>query len=61
MGGAVAPQWVPRGSRRYVRAAVEGSLRGLGVDHIHLDHLREPDPRTSIEETDHGEPAAADG
>jgi aryl-alcohol dehydrogenase-like predicted oxidoreductase len=51
MGGAVAPAWVPRGSRRYVRAAVEGSLRRLRTEHIDLYQLHEPDPRTPIEET----------
>jgi aryl-alcohol dehydrogenase-like predicted oxidoreductase len=51
MGGAVAPPEVPRGSRAYVRAAVEGSLRRLRVEHIDLYQLHEPDPRTPIEET----------
>jgi aryl-alcohol dehydrogenase-like predicted oxidoreductase len=51
MGGAVLPPDVPRGSRRYVRAAVEGSLRRLGTDRIDLYQLHEPDPRTPVEET----------
>jgi aryl-alcohol dehydrogenase-like predicted oxidoreductase len=51
MGGAVAPPEVPRGSRRYVQAAVEGSLRRLRVEHIDLYQLHEPDPRTPIGET----------
>jgi aryl-alcohol dehydrogenase-like predicted oxidoreductase len=51
MGGAVLPSDVPRGSRRYVRAAVEGSLRRLGTDRIDLYQLHEPDPRTPVEET----------
>jgi aryl-alcohol dehydrogenase-like predicted oxidoreductase len=51
MGGAVAPEGVPRGSRRYVKAAVEGSLRRLRTDHIDLYQLHEPDPRTPIDET----------
>ena len=51
MGGAVAPDWVPRASRRYVKAAVEGSLRRLRAEHIDLYQLHEPDPRTPIEET----------
>jgi aryl-alcohol dehydrogenase-like predicted oxidoreductase len=50
-GGAVAPDWVPRASRRYVKAAVEGSLRRLRTEHIDLYQLHEPDPRTPIEET----------
>jgi aryl-alcohol dehydrogenase-like predicted oxidoreductase len=51
MGGAVLPPDVPRGSRRYVRAAVEGSLRRLDTDRIDLYQLHEPDPRTPVEET----------
>ena len=51
MAGAVAPEGVPRASRRYVRAAVEGSLRRLRTDRIDLYQLHEPDPRTPIEET----------
>jgi len=51
MGGAVAPESVPRGSRRYVKAAVEGSLRRLRAEQIDLYQLHEPDPRTPIEET----------
>jgi aryl-alcohol dehydrogenase-like predicted oxidoreductase len=51
MSGAVAPAWVPRASRRYIRAAVEGSLRRLNTDHIDLYQLHEPDPRTPVEET----------
>jgi aryl-alcohol dehydrogenase-like predicted oxidoreductase len=40
-----------RGSRRYVRRAIEGSLRRLLTDHIDLYQLHEPDPVTPIEET----------
>ncbi|MFC6705838.1 aldo/keto reductase [Flexivirga alba] len=40
-----------RGSRRYVRRAVEGSLRRLQIDHIDLYQLHTPDPVTPIEET----------
>ncbi|MCW2766346.1 MAG: aldo/keto reductase [Nocardioides sp.] len=40
-----------RGSRAYVRRAVEGSLRRLRTDHIDLYQLHVPDEVTPIEET----------
>jgi aryl-alcohol dehydrogenase-like predicted oxidoreductase len=40
-----------RASRRYVRRAVEGSLRRLGTDHIDLYQLHQPDLVTPVEET----------
>jgi aryl-alcohol dehydrogenase-like predicted oxidoreductase len=39
------------GSPEYVRAACEGSLQRLGVDHIDLYYQHRVDPRTPIEET----------
>lgn len=39
------------GSPEYVRAACEGSLRRLGVDHIDLYYQHRVDPDTPIEET----------
>jgi aryl-alcohol dehydrogenase-like predicted oxidoreductase len=43
--------WDARGSRRYVRRAVEGSLRRLRTDWIDLYQIHRPDPLTPIEET----------
>jgi aryl-alcohol dehydrogenase-like predicted oxidoreductase len=40
-----------RGSREYVRWAVEGSLRRLRTDHIDVYQMHEPDPNTPLEET----------
>ena len=39
------------GSRRHIRACVEGSLRRLGVDYIDLYQMHFPDPLTPLEET----------
>ncbi|WP_344195528.1 aldo/keto reductase [Kribbella karoonensis] len=51
MGGVNGPDWGVRGSRRYIRKAVESSLRRLGTDWIDLYQLHFPDPVTPIEET----------
>jgi aryl-alcohol dehydrogenase-like predicted oxidoreductase len=42
---------VPRGSREYIRASVEGSLRRLRTDRIDLYQQHTPDPATPIEDT----------
>jgi aryl-alcohol dehydrogenase-like predicted oxidoreductase len=49
--GANGPDWGARGARRYIRKAVERSLRRLRTDWIDLYQLHFPDPVTPIEET----------
>jgi aryl-alcohol dehydrogenase-like predicted oxidoreductase len=51
MGGKLGPDWDARGSRRYIRKAVESSLRRLRTDWIDLYQFHVPDPATPIEET----------
>src|SRR3954449_13197709 len=43
--------WGARGSRRYIRRAVDTSLRRLGTDWIDLYQLHRPDDATPIDET----------
>jgi aryl-alcohol dehydrogenase-like predicted oxidoreductase len=43
--------WGARGARRYIRRAVESSLRRLRTDWIDLYQMHRPDPATPIEET----------
>lgn len=45
------PSYDARGSRRYVRRAVEDSLRRLRTDWIDLYQLHRPDPLTPVAET----------
>jgi aryl-alcohol dehydrogenase-like predicted oxidoreductase len=51
MEGGNGEDFGVRGSRRYIRRAVEASLRRLRTDHIDLYQLHQPDPVTPIEET----------
>jgi aryl-alcohol dehydrogenase-like predicted oxidoreductase len=51
MGGANGNDWGARGSRRYVRRAVEASLTRLRTDWIDLYQYHAPDGVTPLEET----------
>lgn len=51
MAGLNGPDWGVRGSRRYIRLAVESSLRRLQTDWIDLYQLHQPDAVTPIGET----------
>jgi aryl-alcohol dehydrogenase-like predicted oxidoreductase len=42
---------VPDGRPEHLRAAIDGSLRRLGVDHVDLYYLHRPDPDVPVEES----------
>src|SRR5919206_773144 len=50
-GADMGDETVARGSRRYIRRAVEGSLRRLRTDYIDLYQYHMPDGVTPLEET----------
>lgn len=51
MQGSNGPDHGARGSRRYVKQALEASLRRLNTDWIDLFQLHRPDPTTPLAET----------
>lgn len=51
VGDLNGSNWGRRGSRRYIKRAVEGSLSRLNTDWIDLYQVHEPDKMTPIEET----------
>ncbi|WP_299038579.1 aldo/keto reductase [uncultured Pseudokineococcus sp.] len=51
MGGLYGDDFGARGSRRYLRRAVEGSLQRLQTDHVDLLQYHRPDGVTPLEET----------
>jgi aryl-alcohol dehydrogenase-like predicted oxidoreductase len=50
MDGHNGPDWGARSSRRYLRRAVEASLRRLGTDHIDLYQIHQLDLVTPMDE-----------
>lgn len=50
MEGRNGPDWGSRASRRYLRKAVEASLRRLGTDHIDLYQMHQLDLVTPMDE-----------
>jgi aryl-alcohol dehydrogenase-like predicted oxidoreductase len=51
LGGVNGTDFNARGARRYIRTAVETSLRRLGTDRIDLYQIHTPDPATPLDET----------
>jgi pyridoxine 4-dehydrogenase len=44
-------QWVTNGKPEYIRKAIEGSLKRLGVSQLELSQLHRIDPKVPVEET----------
>jgi aryl-alcohol dehydrogenase-like predicted oxidoreductase len=51
MSGKLGPDYGARGGRRYLRKALESSLRRLRTDHVDLLYYHKPDPLTPMAET----------
>lgn len=51
MAGTYGDDFGARGSRRYIRRAIEGSLGRLRTDYLDLFQMHAPDPNTPFEET----------
>jgi aryl-alcohol dehydrogenase-like predicted oxidoreductase len=51
MAGAYGPDYNARASRRYIRKAIEGSLRRLQTEYIDLYQMNSTDVFTPVEET----------
>ena len=45
------PSWGAKASRKYIRNAIDGSLKRLQTDYLDLYQLHTPDPNTPIAET----------
>lgn len=50
-GGANGVDWGRRGSRKYIRQAIEASLRRLNTDYLDLYYYHTPDGHTPMAET----------
>lgn len=44
-------QWIPNGDPAFIRENIEGSLKRLNIEHIHLWQLHRFDPKIPVEQT----------